>query len=368
MNKTLGSALIIAGTTIGAGMLALPLATAKLGFGLSSLLLIVFAVIAIKSAWLIADHSLALEGPASLDALGKKAFGGAGRLMLALAMGVLYYSLMAAYVSGSAALLSSTIGVSTAASAIAATIIVGVLVMFSTKVVDISNRLLFSIKLVALALVIAGLLPGIKAAYLTNGGALPLAALPIMYTAFGYHGSIPTLVNYLERDKRQIRIAIAAGTLLPLALYLIWQLVVLGSLSSAAVATTDGKLEKLIAALSAHHGGWLSPSIHLFADLALATSFLGVAVGMFDFLASLFNRKSNAAGRSQTALLTFLPPLLVALFMPGIFVSALGYAAIALAVIALVLPAFISHRQKRHLEGAILLAITLLVVVAQLLH
>jgi len=33
-NKTLGSALIIAGTAIGAGMLAMPLTSAGIGFGL----------------------------------------------------------------------------------------------------------------------------------------------------------------------------------------------------------------------------------------------------------------------------------------------------------------------------------------------
>ena len=32
-NKTFGSALIIAGTTIGAGMLAMPLTSAGIGFG-----------------------------------------------------------------------------------------------------------------------------------------------------------------------------------------------------------------------------------------------------------------------------------------------------------------------------------------------
>ena len=39
-NKTFGSALIIAGTTIGAGMLAMPLTSAGMGFGYTLLLLV----------------------------------------------------------------------------------------------------------------------------------------------------------------------------------------------------------------------------------------------------------------------------------------------------------------------------------------
>ncbi len=39
-NKILGSALMIAGTTIGAGMLAMPLTSAGMGFGATALLLV----------------------------------------------------------------------------------------------------------------------------------------------------------------------------------------------------------------------------------------------------------------------------------------------------------------------------------------
>jgi tyrosine-specific transport protein len=34
-------------------------------------------------------------------------------------------------------------------------------------------------------------------------------------------------------------------------------------------------------------------AVHLFADLALATSFLGVALGLFDYLADLFQRRNT---------------------------------------------------------------------------
>ncbi len=57
--------------------------------------------------------------------------------------------------------------------------------------------------------------------------------------------------------------------------------------------------------------------MHLFADLALATSFLGVSLGLFDYLADLFQRRNNAVGRLQTGLITFLPRWHLLCFIPA---------------------------------------------------
>ena len=56
-NKTLGSALIIAGTSIGAGMLAMPLTSAGIGFGYTVLLLVgLWAILDRKSTRLNSSH------------------------------------------------------------------------------------------------------------------------------------------------------------------------------------------------------------------------------------------------------------------------------------------------------------------------
>ncbi|MFZ6870415.1 aromatic amino acid transport family protein, partial [Klebsiella pneumoniae] len=75
-------------------------------------------------------------------------------------------------------------------------------------------------------------------------------------------------------------------------------------------------------------------AVHLFAHLALATSFLGVSLGLFDFLADMFQRKNSVGGRLQSGIITFLPPLAVALFYPRGFDMALGDAGVAEAVLA----------------------------------
>ena len=93
-------------------------------------------------------------------------------------------------------------------------------------------------------------------------------------------------------------------------------------------------------------------AVHLFADLALATSFLGVALGLFDYLADLFQRQDSAAGRIQSGLINFLPPLAFALFYPRGFVMALGYAGVALAVLALMLPSLLVMKSRQQHPNA----------------
>ncbi len=93
-------------------------------------------------------------------------------------------------------------------------------------------------------------------------------------------------------------------------------------------------------------------AVRLFAGLALATSFLGVALGLFDFLADFFKLKNTVNGRLQTGVITFVPPLLFALFYPKGFIFALGFAAIALSVLSLLLPALLVRQtRKQHTGG-----------------
>ena len=76
-----------------------------------------------------------------------------------------------------------------------------------------------------------------------------------------------------------------------------------------------------------------------------------------DRTADVFKRKNNTLGRFQTSLLTFIPPLFFALFYPKGFVFALGFAAIALAVLSLLLPSMLAlktrkqHEQRYQVKG-----------------
>jgi len=186
--------------------------------------------------------------------------------------------------------------------------------------------------------------------------ALLLSAIPIVFTSFGFHGSVPSIVSYMRGDTAKLRKIFILGSAIPLLVYIFWQIATLGTIGSGTfmgILADEGGLNGLLAAVKAVVGtARVEMAVRLFAALALATSFLGVALGLFDFLADFFKLKNTLKGRLKTGAITFIPPLLFALFYPKGFIFALGFAAIALSVLSLLLPALLVRQtRKQHTGG-----------------
>ncbi|MCH8907600.1 MAG: tryptophan/tyrosine permease, partial [Candidatus Heimdallarchaeota archaeon] len=80
---------------------------------------------------------------------------------------------------------------------------------------------------------------------------------------------------------------------------------------------------------------WITGFYRFFSSVCILTSFLGVSLCVFDFLADGLKLKKK--GRQGVGVLaaTFIPPTMVVLFYPGIFISALGYAGAAIVLLIL---------------------------------
>ncbi|HCD5410869.1 TPA: tyrosine transporter TyrP [Klebsiella oxytoca] len=359
-NRTLGSILIVAGTTIGAGMLAMPLASAGVGFGVTLALLITLWALMCYTALLLLEVYQHVPADMGLGSLAARYLGRYGQWATGFCMLFLLYALTAAYISGAGELLASSLNqwldwtLPPAAGVLIFTAIGGTVVCIGTSLVDLFNRFLFSAKIIFLAIMLALLLPHIHQINLLTlplQQGLALSAIPVIFTSFGFHGSIPSIVSYLGGDIRKLRRVFIIGSFIPLVAYIFWQLATLGSIDSPAFtallaqnAGLNGLLEAIREVVASSH---VELAVHLFADLALATSFLGVALGLFDYLADLFQRQNSAGGRLQSGLITFLPPLAFALFYPRGFVMALGYAGVALAVLALMLPSLLVMKSRQ---------------------
>lgn len=360
-NKIFGSLLLIAGTTIGAGMLALPIASAGLGFGTSSaIMLILWALMAYTALLMVEIHQFA-PSDASLNHLAQRLLGRKGQLIANSALMFLLYALCAAYIAGGGEQvnqkLSTWLGLSLPpqAGAILFTLLIGVIVGMGTHCVDLINRGLFALKLLALLLMLALLLPQVESPHLLelplNQG-LIITAIPVIFTSFGFHGSIPSVVRYLGVEVKALRRIMLLGSALPLVIYLLWQVGSQGVLSQSQLLENQSLSSFINQLASVLHSEYLSSAISLFADLALATSFLGVSLGLFDFMASTLRREDNFSGRGITAAITFLPPLGFALFYPQGFITALGYAAIALVILAIFLPVAMVWKQRQTRDAA----------------
>ncbi|MGU3523304.1 tyrosine transporter TyrP [Enterobacteriaceae bacterium C23F] len=364
-NRTVGSILIVAGTTIGAGMLAMPLASAGVGFGVTLALLLSLWALMCYTALLLLEVYQHVPADTGLGSLALRYLGRYGQWVTGFSMLFLMYALTAAYVSGAGELLASSLNdwlsvdLPPAAGVLLFTAIGGGVICVGTTLVDLFNRFLFSAKIIFLILMLALLLPHIHQINLLTlplQQGLALSAIPVIFTSFGFHGSVPSIVSYMNGDVRKLRKIFVIGSFIPLVAYIFWQLATLGSIDSpvfsallADHAGLNGLLQAIRQVVASPH---VELAVHLFADLALATSFLGVALGLFDYLADLFQRKNSAGGRLQTGAITFLPPLAFALFYPRGFVMALGYAGVALAVLALIIPSLLAMKSRQQHPSA----------------
>ncbi len=358
--RTTGSIFMVAGIAIGAGILAMPLVTAGIGFTATLILFVLTSVLMCYTALLLVEVYQHQPAQTGFSTLARRYLGKGGLWLTSFSMLFLMYALTAAYISGAGELLAggfqrisaqrcpSWLGM------LIFTLIAGGLVCTGTRFIDLSNRILFSIKAIFLLLIPAVMIPHVEKENLMTfpqSQGLVLAAIPVILTSFGFHGSIPSIINYLGGNIRQLRQVFIIGSLIPLVTFIFWQWSILGAFSGdtfstilAAGSGLDGLLQAVTHLLASPY---VALTVHLFACLALVTSFLGVSLGLFDYLADLCRRENNFHGRLQTGALTFVPPLAVALLYPQGFIAALGFAGVALAILALFLPVLMVWKTRR---------------------
>ena len=357
MNKTVGSTLLVAGTMIGAGMLAMPLTSAGIGFGFTLVLLLGLWALLTFSALLFVELYQTAESDAGIGTLAEQYFGKAGRIIATAVLIIFLYALIAAYISGGGSLLKDLLPESFGdkVSILLFTVIFGSFIVIGTHSVDKINRVLFFVMLAAFAVVLSLMLPEIKFDNLMAtpiDNALIISASPVFFTAFGFHGSIPSLNKYLGGNVKALRISILVGSAITLCAYILWQMSTHGLLTQnefLQILKEDATLNGLVKATLAITGSnMIAGAVKLFSTLALVTSFLGVGLGLLECIEDLLKRSFNiSAGRISLGLMTFIPPLVFALFYPEGFILALGYAGQMFAFYAVVLPVSLVWKARR---------------------
>lgn len=390
MQKIIGSILIVAGTTIGAGMLAMPIISANVGFLFMSFILFCIWFAMFYTSVLLVNVYQYNPTSAGFNTLTLKYLGKPGAFITGLSMLTLMYALVSAYIAGGGDILRSNLSqlmhleVSPQLSAILFTLFFGGIIAFGTRAVDFSTKIVFSIKIICLCLVLGLLLPHIEMAYLSYLPQSPLpvlATIPIIFTSFGFSVVIPSLVKYLDGNLRQLKWVFFIGSIIPLVLYLIWELTILGNIESSVfseILKNNAGLEGLLVSIKEINSSpFIKVAFTIFAAAAILTSFLGVALSLNDYIKDLAKDRPKIKHNLSAFILTFLPPILFALFYPDGFVIALGYASISLVILALIIPMLMLQRAKKlagvktnpfqYIIYGFLWILSLLIIVLQLL-
>lgn len=333
MGHILGGALLIAGTTIGVGMLALPVATGPAGFLPSVSIYILTWLFMLCTGLLMLEVCTWMPKDANLITMATRLLGKTGRNVCWAVYLFLFVSVMIAHVAGGGSVLNELIG-GTLPEWAAMLIYV---VAFS-PIVYLGAHSVDRLNLGLMIGVIGSYLLFIFASYShVNIHLLTYAnwtkawlALPVLFTAFTYQVIIPTLMNYMDRNVKRVRLAILFGTTIPLVVYLVWEFVILG------IVPVEGPGGLIEAAAMGHNAimplkqyvgsGSLFAIGKYFAFFTLTTSYIALALAFLDFLADGLKMQKKGLKKVFLCLLIFVPPTIIGMTYPNIFLKSLGYA------------------------------------------
>lgn len=358
--KLFGGTLLVIGTSIGAGMLALPLVNSQTGFIYSTFLLIGSWFVMTTCSLLVLEVNLWLESESNLVSMAKVTLGFIGQLVAWVAYLALLYSILAAYMAGGADFLHHLLeGVNIHIPQwICIWIFTGILstvVYQGIRTVDYVNRGLILSKFTSFFLLLILVIPFVSSPHLLDGEFRSITkSISVVMLSFGFANIIPTLRAYLQSDVVKLRKAIIGGSLIALVCYFLWDLAIMGTIPRTgdhglmAIAQSNHSTSEFVQIISTYlHRETISLIARIFTSISLATSFLGVSLCLSDFLADGFQVTRNRMNNILVALATFGPPLLIVLFYPGLFIKALSYAGVVCVILFVIMPVLMAWRGRQ---------------------
>ncbi len=363
-SRFIGGILLIVGTSIGGGMLALPIANAAAGFWQSSLFMFFAWLLMTSGALFILEANLYLPRGKHMVSMAYATLGNYGLLVTWLSYLFLLYTLLSAYISGGADVLNflvakAGIHLSAWLSGTLFTAIFGFIVYGGIYSVDYANRVLMFGKLGVYCLLVVLITPYIKIDYYQHGDIRLIGgAIMILITSFGFAIIVPNLRDYFDDDVKTLKKVIIIGSMIPLFCYIAWDAVIMGTIPHEGKEglvelmqnpQATSTLAKLLSMQV--NSPLISNLFNFFTSICMLTAFLGVSLCLFSFLADGLKLRPRGQHGAGVFILTFLPPLLIVICYPGAYIHALNYAGYFCVVLLLLLPALMCYFGRKKFNG-----------------
>ncbi len=329
-------ALLIAGATIGAGVLGLPVQTGLSGFIPSTIGIIIVWIIMTFTAIVLAERFMKSNAVASdYPSIYKQDFGLTGKYLCVLGYLINYYGIMVAYLCGSATILAYLIPIGLPENIFLLVFFIPttLITLFGLAYVVKANALfmfLLAASFICLIILTASRMNVSNLTYTDWSFLIPAA--PVIMTTFLFHNIVPPVCRTLENNRKKIWSTIIIGTTISCAIVLIWNFVTIGAVPMGG----GGKGNLLYAYLHAEpatvplsanlHSNWITLAGMIFSLCAIFTSFISVVIGLRGFIRDLMISTFKIDNKVLNIILTLAPSLIVSLFYPNLFLDALDIA------------------------------------------
>jgi len=327
--------LLIIGNVIGAGILGLPIETGLAGFYPSLIGMLFIAVVMYFTSIVLSNEAIRTqESNFHYPSLYHQYLGNAGKWIAIVAYLLIFYGTLTAYLTGAASIIVELFHPPLSTSMIIV-IFAGILTaiaMANMKILHRYNSAFVVLMLIAFALIVVMTQKFVEPARLAHHDwrFFP-ASIPIIIISLNFYNIIPMICKDLKWNPAAIWKAVFFGLFIGYALNAIWMQVSLGSLPlggdtvSISSALQNNYPATVPLAQKVQSPMFTSYSL-IFAVLAITTSFLSNGKGLMGFVDDLtinhfkFFKKPN---QLVSGLVSFGPPLLIALIYPNIFLKAL---------------------------------------------
>lgn len=376
-----GAILLICGSSIGVGMLALPVLTGEAGSLPTIAVFMACCLFMSTTALLLLETCLAQSQSKNLISLAKSSLNKFGQTTVLLSFLFLFYSIMTAYIAKGGELThallqqASPLSVAPVFGPILLALVSGLTIFFGPFIVDRINRFFMGGLLASyLFLMISGA-PHFQIQNIAHADwTFSLFIVPFIITAFGYHNMVPSILEFLGGDKKKLLAAVFASAAILFGVYVVWVVGLQGVIPIDLMRQSAANGEIVTQPLSAVVG---SPAVGFtalyLAFFAIITSVLGQGLSILDFLADHFRVEKTSRNRLKLSLLLFVPTLIFSQTIPGVFFKALEFAGgIAAMILFGIVPALMSwvNRYRRpELSGRLQILVpggkaTLVIIIA----
>ncbi|MEK6973954.1 MAG: aromatic amino acid transport family protein [Nanoarchaeota archaeon] len=328
----------LTGTTIGAGILALPYVVQKAGFltGLLDFFIIGLSILFINLA--MGEVALRTKENHQLTGYANKYLGKKGKLIALLVMIFGIYGALTAYIIGEGKALAALFGGNELLYSFLFFLIASSIVFIGIRIVKKFELVLASVSVLLIMLIIA---MSIGKVNLDNLEQFDIKNLLIPYGviffAFLAIPAIPEMKEELSRNKKDLKKAIIIGTSIPFIAYILFTFAIIGAagLNTSEIATLN--LEKAINNKVAVFFGFLLPIF------SMSTAFLSLALALKEMY--MYDLRLN---KNVALILTVLVPLIVVLLGVTDFIKILSVVGALVAGVDGFLVIAIWRKAKKH--------------------
>ncbi|MBW2970405.1 amino acid permease [Candidatus Woesearchaeota archaeon] len=309
----------LTGCIIGAGILGIPFVIVKSGFWTGMLVVFTLGFAVLLLHLLMGEVCLRSKKPHQLAGYAESFLGRPGKFLMTASMVIGIYGAMLAYTLGVSESLFSVFGLSKWFWAFSFYVLMSALVFGGLKVLKKSELWIEFSKFSIFVIVLLILFSSYHFSFSRhNGFYWDKLLVPYGVILFSFIGTaaIPELRQELIKNQKMIKRVIVIGSLIPLVVYSLFAFAVIGvsGLATTPVATIG--LADLI-------GGFGYVFLHVFAVLAMASSFVALGYALKD----MYNIDFNIP-HWQAWLLTMIVPAVLISLGADSFIGALEVAGV----------------------------------------